>query len=50
MFFHTFALKKLVMINNLSIVNELLGHNNQKTKEIYTQYSKQLLMQIFKDN
>jgi len=46
---HTFALRKLVETNNISMVKELLGHSSVKVTEIYTQFPKEFLVQIFKD-
>lgn len=46
---HTFALRKLVETNNISLVKELLGHSSLKVTEIYTQFPREYLIQIFKD-
>ncbi|NPE31462.1 tyrosine-type recombinase/integrase [Methanococcoides sp. SA1] len=46
---HTFALRKLVETNNISMVKELLGHSSVKVTEVYTQFPKEFLVQIFKD-
>jgi len=45
---HTFALRKLMETNNISLVKELLGHSSVQVTEIYTQFPKSYLMQIFK--
>ena len=44
---HTFALRKLMETNNISLVKELLGHSSVQVTEIYTQFPKSYLMQIF---
>ena len=46
---HTFALRKLLETNNISIVKELLGHCNVQVTEIYTQFPRDFLVQVFKD-
>jgi len=44
---HTFALRKLIETNNISLVKELLGHSSVQVTEIYTQFPKSYLKQIF---
>lgn len=44
---HGFALRKLMETNNISIVKELLGHSSVKVTEIYTQFPKEYLTQVF---
>ncbi|MBU1875327.1 tyrosine-type recombinase/integrase [bacterium] len=44
---HTFALRKLLELNNISLVKELLGHCSVKVTEIYTQFPETFLKQIF---
>jgi len=46
---HTFALRKLIETNNISLVKELLGHSSVTVTEIYTAFPKDFLAQIFKD-
>jgi len=46
---HTFAMRKLMETNNISIVRELLGHSSVKVTEIYTQFPREYLTQVFKD-
>ena len=46
---HTFAMRKLMETNNISIVRELLGHSSVKVTEIYTQFPREYLAQVFKD-
>lgn len=46
---HTFALKKLMELNNISLVKELLGHSSVKVTEIYTQFPPEFLSQVFKN-
>ena len=46
---HTFAMRKLMETNNISIVKELLGHSSTKVTEIYTQFPRGYLTQVFKD-
>ena len=46
---HTFALRKLLETNNISIVKELLGHSSVQVSEIYTQFPMEYLTQVFKD-
>ena len=44
---HTFALSKLLELNNISLVKELLGHSSVQVTEIYTQFPKPFLKQVF---
>jgi len=46
---HTFALRKLIETNNISLVKELLGHSSVTVTEIYTAFPKDFLAQVFKD-
>ncbi|MFA5728195.1 MAG: tyrosine-type recombinase/integrase [Candidatus Neomarinimicrobiota bacterium] len=46
---HTFALRKLIETNNISLVKELLGHSSVTVTEIYTAFPKDYLAQVFKD-
>jgi integrase len=46
---HTFALRKLIETNNISLVKELLGHSSVTVTEIYTAFPVDFLTQIFKD-
>ena len=46
---HTFALRKLMELNNISLVKELLGHSSVKVTEIYTQFPPEFLSQVFKN-
>lgn len=46
---HTFALRKLLETNNISLVKELLGHSSVKVTEIYTTFPVDFLAQIFKN-
>jgi len=46
---HTFALRKLLETNNISIVKEMLGHSSIGVTEIYTQFPTDFLAQVFKD-
>ncbi len=45
---HTYALRKLLETNNISLVKELLGHCSVQVTEIYTQFPKEFLSQVFK--
>ena len=46
---HTFALRKLIETNNISLVKELLGHSSVTVTEIYTAFPVDFLAQVFKD-
>ncbi|HDP67315.1 MAG TPA: hypothetical protein ENN20_02305 [Candidatus Marinimicrobia bacterium] len=46
---HTFALRKLLETNNISIVKELLGHSSVQVSEIYTQFPMDYLSQVFNE-
>jgi len=46
---HTFALRKLIETNNISLVKELLGHSSVTVTETYTQFPRDFLVQVFKD-
>jgi len=46
---HTFALRKLIETNNISLVKELLGHSSVTVTEIYTAFPIDFLAQVFKD-
>jgi len=46
---HTFALRKLIETNNISLVKELLGHSSVIVTEIYTKFPTAYLGQIFKE-
>jgi len=46
---HTFALRKLLETNNISLVKELLGHSSVKVTEIYTKFPTDFLTQVFTD-
>jgi len=46
---HTFALRKLIETNNISLVKELLGHSSVTVTEIYTAFPMDFLAQTFKD-
>jgi len=46
---HTFALRKLLETNNISIVKELLGHSSVQVTEIYTKFPIEYIAQVFKE-
>ena len=46
---HTFALRKLLETNNISIVKELLGHSSVQVSEIYTQFPMDYLSQVLNE-
>jgi len=46
---HTFALRKLMETNNISLVKELLGHSSVTVTEIYTKFPIEFLSQVFTD-
>jgi len=46
---HTFALRKLIETNNISLVKELLGHSSVTVTEIYTAFPMDFLAQTFRD-
>jgi len=45
---HTFALRKLLETNNISLVKELLGHSSVVVTEIYTKIPLDYLAQVFR--
>jgi len=46
---HTFASRKLIETNNISLVKELLGHSSVTVTEIYTAFPVDFLAQVFKE-
>jgi len=46
---HTFALRKLMETDNISLVKELLGHSSVTVTEIYTKFPPAYLAQVFKE-
>jgi len=46
---HTFALRKLLETNNISLVKELLGHSSVSVTEVYTKFPRGFIAQVFQD-
>ena len=44
---HTYALKKLIELGDMHLVQKLLGHSNLSVTEVYTKFPKDYLKEIF---